>query len=205
MNFPVAVPQSGILGSGDPRDNRAPAINVGENFDGQVEDAAIEYSNRKRLRDRDPNSVTEDEVKASRRRLVALETFEAQAAHGMGNGAVLASVANLTTTVNNLATTVNNLATTVNNLATTVNNSTNSVTAMLRNIRIRERNRHGEWDPVLVEQPGPNAMGVAPATFPASHAAVFAMNGAAIAALQNAYNLPAGFFWGGTLLTDEQR
>ena len=91
MSFSAAVPQSGILGSGDNRDNRAPAINAGENFDGQVEDAAIEYSNRKRLRERDPNAVTEDEVKASRRRLVAIETFEAQETHGMGNGAILAA------------------------------------------------------------------------------------------------------------------
>ena len=71
---------------------------------------------RKRLRERDSTVVTQDEVKASRRRLVAIETFEAQAAHGMGNGAILAAIANLTNHVGNLTNHVTNLANDVANL-----------------------------------------------------------------------------------------
>ena len=71
--------------------------------------------------------------------------------------------------------------------------------ARMQNMRIRERNRQGEWVPVLVEHPGPNAMGVAPAIFPPNEAAVGAMNAAEIDALRNAYNLPAGSFGAGAL------
>uniref|UniRef100_A0A7S1Y694 Uncharacterized protein n=1 Tax=Grammatophora oceanica TaxID=210454 RepID=A0A7S1Y694_9STRA len=178
MNYNVNIAQTTALVSGDPRDNLAPAINNGDAFGTQMEDAALEADTRKRLRQRDPNTVTAAEVKASRRRLVAVENYEAQVTHGMGNAAVLTAIADLGAQLNARFTELN---------------------ARMTNARSRERNRNMEWIPLVVERGGANAIGVVPAAFPASRESLNNLSGVQITNLQNAYNLPAVAFAGENL------
>lgn len=179
MSFHTVIPETPELASGDHRDSRAPAIQADEAFASQVENAEFEFKIRKRLREHDPNAVTDQELKASRRRLVAIETLDAQISHGMGNGAIL---------------------TAIHDLAARMDARMDALGARMTNIRRRKRNRSGDaWLPILVEHVGPNAVGQPPANFPANREAVFGLNGAAITALEASFNLPAGFFGGGTL------
>ena len=92
-SWPVDVPQTGELTSGDRRDDRAPAVAAGEPLANITNRAISEEENRKRLRSENPATVTNAEVQESRRRRVALETCEAQMMNGMGNGAILAAIA----------------------------------------------------------------------------------------------------------------
>lgn len=62
--WPVDVAQSAALASGDPRDERAPAVAAGALLGNSTNSAISEEANRKRLRAVDPNSVTEAEVQA---------------------------------------------------------------------------------------------------------------------------------------------
>lgn len=195
MNYNVNIAQTTALASGDPRDNLAPAINNGDAFGAQVEDAALEADTRKRLRQRDPNAVTEAEAKASRRRLVAVETYEAQVTHGMGNDAVLTAIADLSAQVNALSAQMTAFGAQMNGFGA----QKNALGAQMTNARIRERNRNMEWIPLVVERGGANAIGVAPAAFPASREALNNLSGAQITNLQDAYNLPAGAFAGANL------
>ena len=100
--FPANINQTAQLGSLDGRDERAPPIGVGDNVDDQSKLAINEEVNRKRLRDLDPNAVTEDEVKQSRIRRIAVETTEAQVTHGLGNAAILQAIAATNATVQNI-------------------------------------------------------------------------------------------------------
>jgi hypothetical protein len=89
---PIAIPATAALGSGDNRDQRALAIIVNEPIGNQSADARHEWETRKRLRATGDGVVDAAEVQASRRRLVAVETTEAQLTLGLQNNAVLAAV-----------------------------------------------------------------------------------------------------------------
>jgi hypothetical protein len=179
MNFPVAVDESPPLESGDARDIRAPVIAAFEEFGNQVELAAAEVSRRKLLRDIDPNLVTAEEVKQSRRRLVAVETIEAQIAHGVGNVAVMGAIAALG----------NQVAAYANQVAALGDR----MDALLRNQRAREKNRLGIWTPLVVERPGANPMGEFPDQ-PLTREAVVALTQVGVTALANRFNLPPEHF-----------
>ena len=173
-SWPVDVPQTGALTSGDPRDDRAPAVAAGEPLANQTNRAISEEENRKRLRSDNPASVSDAEVQESRRRRVALETCEAQMMNGMGNGAILAAIAA--------------------NRATIAANG-----AAIRNIRRRELSRNGTWTHILVETIGGNPVGVAPPSHPVSRGAVLRMTSAQVTALEAAFNLAPGTFDGDDL------
>ena len=143
-SWPVDVPQTGALtcGAGVPgctslyyrRGDRAPAIAAGEPLTNISNRAISEEENRKRLRSDNPASVTDAEVQ-SRRRRVALETWEAQMMNGMGNGAILAAIA-------------------ANGAAIAAAAAANG--AAIRNIRRRELSPNGTWTHILVETIGGN-------------------------------------------------
>ena len=185
---PVAFAESAPLASGDPRDDRAPAIAVGAPLAVCVSRSIAEENNRKRLILEDPNLVTTEELHQSRRRRVALETCEAQIHHGMGNGAILDAVQANAAAIQALAAAVQ-----ANGAAIQANG------AAIRNMRRRELNRNGTWTRILVETVGPNAIGVAPATHPGSREDVLGMSGPQITALQAAFNLEPGRFDGANL------
>lgn len=75
----------------------------------------------------------------------------------------------------------------------------NQTAAQFANLRRRECIRNKAWTPLLVDRAGVNPVGVPPAIFPASRAAVLALSDAEFTDLQDAYNLPAGYFAGATL------
>jgi hypothetical protein len=181
--FPTDIPQSQPLLSGDGRDVPAPGIVAGEAFADQVVHAALEADIRKHLRDLDPNIASNDEIKSSKRRLIAVKTIEAQVSNGVGDAGVVAAIAALVVQTNAQGV------------------QTNALGALVRNQRARERNRNNQWTAVVVERPGVHAIGVAPASWPASRQHVLEMQAPNIAVLQAQYNLPAGHFAGETLGT----
>jgi hypothetical protein len=172
--FPTDIPQSQPLLSGDGRDVRAPGIEAGEAFADQVEHAALEADTRKHLRDLDPNIATNDEVKSSRRRLVAVESVEAQVSNGVGDAGVLAAMAALGARIDALG-------------------------AEFRNQRARDRNRNDQWTGLVVERPGVHEIGLVPSCWPATRVHLIGMNDDEIDLLEAQYNLPLGHFAGETL------
>jgi hypothetical protein len=180
--FPTDIPQSQPLLSGDGRDVRAPGIVAGEAFADQVVRAALEANTRKHLRDLDPNIATNDEIKRSKRRLIAVETIEAQVSNGVGDAGVLAAIAAL--------------GVQTNARIAALGVQTN---ALVRNLRAREKNRNNQWTAVVVERPGVHEVGVAPATWPASRQHVLQMQAPNIGVLEAQYNLPVGHFAGNNL------
>jgi hypothetical protein len=178
--FPIDIQKSLPLLSGDERDARAPGIAAGEAFAVQVEHAAFEANTRKRLRDIDPNIATNDEMLRSKRRLIAVETIEAQVSNGVGDAGVLAAMAALGAQMNALGAQMN---------------------ALFRNQRARERNRNNQWTAVVVERPGVNEIGLVPASWPATRQHVLQMQALNIGVLEAQYNLPIGHFAGRNLGT----
>ena len=198
-SWPVDVPQTGELTSGDRRDDRAPAVAAGEPLANQTNCAISEEENRKRLRSENPATVTDAEVQESRRRRVALETCEAQMMNGMGNGAILAAI-----TANGAAIAANGAAIAANGAAIAAAAAANGAAiaangAAIRNIRRRELSRNGTWTHILVETIGGNPAGVAPPSHPVSRGAVLRMTAAQVTALEAAFNLAPGTFDGADL------
>lgn len=188
MNFPSAIAATAPLVSGDYRDERAPDIAAGNAFGNSVTEALLEEDTRKRLREMDPVVVTGDEVKASRLRRVAIETTQAQVTHGMGNAAILAAITNLTNSIDSL----NDRIDAQGDRIDAQGDRIEAQGARVQNMRRREKMRNGIWSEILVEFPGRNPVGVAPANQPTSRELVFTMSKQDIEALEAAFNLPVG-------------
>lgn len=213
------IDNTGALASGDNRDEEAPPTSLGDNnnndaFGGSVEDARAEPDTaRKRLREiADDNAVSPEEARKRRPRRVAVESTVAQASYGIANAGVEAQI--FTLTANNATALANltavftakltNLTTDLTNqiacLTARIDGLGNLTAAQFANVRARSLNKFGTpWTPLQVERVGANPVGVLPAIFPASAVALISMTGHQITALQEAFNLPAGYFDGPTL------
>jgi hypothetical protein len=126
-----AIPSMLPLASGHADDSRAAGIPAGNGIPAvAVVEAANEYGKRKVLRGNDDNAVTDEELRSSKRRLVAVELRDSLVPPlGVGVPAILqainainASITALNVTMNNnhaeLTASVNALTGTINSLAT---------------------------------------------------------------------------------------
>lgn len=171
-----------------------PEAAAGDAVEQAVADGRWVGDTRKRLLDDDdddePAAATSDEQQRRirrRRAVVAVDTTSAQSSNGNQYAEVAVQTANQ--------------AERIQTLSDRLEAGFACLGAQFANLPRRARHNTGTWTPLHA---GPNPVGLPPAVYPASPAAVLALTGAQITALKKAFNLPAGHFDGATL-TDRRR